>query len=436
MNTLQLYISKSGETTARLAEINPSEEGRRAATDMKSAVAIIDYPASAKIVFFIVVNHNEGYAVHVVRTIPPTRPNHLDATIFIDKRLDLMAEDLQTVLDSVSKIVLSKAVTEADMAELRKLFAREYDLSDKAPRIKASRGRDFACLSYGDDSGRTLADILNDGIYQPEWSDYKGVILLEDSVSPFPNSVVDLDYPDEEEEEPEEDDTTDESVEELNQNNPQKSYTYVFALPVVTPDGRSALEFELESSKPITKSPVTGYELTGRPTEGSERSNRLRLSRGKSFFQRMERWLWGGAGLIAGIIIMSIVNMCGDGSSKATNKDNFKTEVSANSVPVTQPSAATSYLDSNKIWRRDDMEKIDGLSGLFDDLNNYRFDEITGKWADSLAASENFAKVVKAAKKSVAKKNDPRRDEDHNPCYNREGDTSISWLGYTYWIDP
>ena len=438
MNTLQLYISKSGETVTRLAEINPSEEGRRAATDMKSAVALIDYPSSAKIVFFIVVNHNEGYAVHVVRTIPPTRPNHLDATIFIDKRLDLMAEDLEIVLESVSKIVLSKAVTEADMAELRKLFARKYDLRDKAPRIKASRGRDFACLSYGDDSGRTLDDILKDGIYLPEWSDYKGVILLEDSVAPFLNSVVNLDYPDEEEEEPEEDDNIDDSDEESARKDTTKNYTYVFALPVVTPDGRSALEFELESSKPITKSPVTGYELTGRPTEGSERSNRLRLSRGKSFFQRMERWIWGGSGLIAGIIIMSIVNMCGGGSSKSSNNDKVVTEVSANSnsVAITQPSAATSYLDSNKIWRRDDMEKIDGLSGLFDDLNNYRFDEITDKWAVSLAASENFAKVVKAAKKSVAKKNDPRRDEDHNPCYNREGDTSISWLGYTYWIDP
>ncbi|MDE6703273.1 MAG: hypothetical protein K2K00_06325, partial [Muribaculaceae bacterium] len=174
MNTLQLYISKSGSTNARLAEINPSEEGRSAAIALKPAVALIDYPASAKIVFFIVVNVSDGYAVHVVRTIPPTRPNHLDATVFVNKRLDIMAEDLAEVLDKVSKIVLAAAVTEADMAELRNLFAREYDLRDKAPRIKPSRGRDFARLSYGEESGRTLSDILDSGLYQPEWSDYKG----------------------------------------------------------------------------------------------------------------------------------------------------------------------------------------------------------------------------------------------------------------------
>ena len=448
MNTLQLYISKSGETTARLAEINPSEDGRRAATDVKSAVALIDYPTSAKIVFFIVVSHNEGYAIHVVRTIPPTRPNHLDATIFIDKRLDVMTEDLETVLDRVSKIVLSKAVTEADMTELRQLFAREYDLRDKTPRIKPSRGRDFACLSYGEDSGRTLSDIISDGIYIPEWSDYKGVILLEDSLSPFPNSVVDLDYADEDEEdvEPEDDEPADDYREEPHHAKASKSYNYVFSLPIVTPDGRSAFEFELESSKPISKSPIAGYELTGKPVEGSEKTNRLRLFRGKTFLQRMERWIWGGAGLFVGIIIMSIVNMCSGGESTSTpqqNKVSYETansNVNAtttdNSVAVAQPSTATAYLDNNRIWNRDDMEKIEGLSGLFDDLNNFRFEEITGKWANQLGASKNFGKVVAAAQKAVSKKSDPRRDDDHNPCYNREGDNAISWLGYTYWIDP
>ena len=101
-----------------------------------------------------------------------------------------------------------------------------------------------------------------------------------------------------------------------------------------------------------------------------------------------------------------------------------------------RPTEATFYLDNNRIWRRDDMEKIDALRGLFDDLNNYRFDMITGKWAETLAASKNFARVVRAANGSVSKKSDPRRSDDHSPSYNREGDNNISWLSYTYWIDP
>ena len=184
MNTLQLYISKSARESARVAEINPSDEGRRAATDMKAAVALIDYPPSAKTVFFIVANVQGGYAIHIVRTIPPTKPNHLDATIFIAKDLDIMAEDLQEVLESVSATVLAKAVTEEDMNRLRHLFSREYDLRDKSPRIKPSRGSDYAYLSYGKDY-ISLAEILAEGLYRPEWSDYKAVCLLDETLSPL-----------------------------------------------------------------------------------------------------------------------------------------------------------------------------------------------------------------------------------------------------------
>ncbi len=187
MNTLQLYISKSARERVKLAEINPTEQGRKAAADMKSAVALVDYAPSAKMVFYIVVNTADGYAIHIIRTIPPTRPNHLDATIFIDKKLDIMAEDLAEVLDKVTSIVLAKAVSETDMNQLRHLFDREYDLRDKDPRIKPSRGNDYACLSYGPDSGRSLDQLLDDGIYRKEWSAYKGVIILDDTVTPVPN---------------------------------------------------------------------------------------------------------------------------------------------------------------------------------------------------------------------------------------------------------
>ncbi|MDE5594873.1 MAG: hypothetical protein K2I89_04795, partial [Muribaculaceae bacterium] len=344
-------------------------------------------------------------------------PNHLDATVFVNKRLDIMAEDLAEVLDKVSKIVLAAAVTEADMAELRNLFAREYDLRDKAPRIKPSRGRDFARLSYGEESGRTLSDILDSGLYQPEWSDYKGVILLDDSISAFHNSLVDLDYAEEEEydDEPQDDDKPEESV-----GKEGEIHTYVFALPVSLPEGRSNLEFELESSKTITHCPVAGYEVAGRLTEGQNHSNKLRRTKGKTLYEKLERWIWGAGGVIAGIILMAIVGLFRGGEPKPSQQsDMAETSVKITQTPenktkvkTPQSSAATAYLDANRIWRQEEMEKIDGLAGLFDDLNNYRFDEITGKWADSLGGSENFAKVVKAAKKSVAKHNDPLRGEE------------------------
>ncbi|MDE6240005.1 MAG: hypothetical protein K2M54_08510 [Muribaculaceae bacterium] len=449
MNTLQLYISKSARESARVAEINPSDEGRRAATDMKAAVALIDYPPSAKTVFFIVANVQGGYAIHIVRTIPPTKPNHLDATIFIAKDLDIMAEDLQEVLESVSATVLAKAVTEEDMNRLRHLFSREYDLRDKSPRIKPSRGSDYAYLSYGKDY-ISLAEILAEGLYRPEWSDYKAVCLLDETLSPLPNSMTDLNAisDDRQDDEPEI-----ESADEEPRRHSGAPVSYIFSIPVSMPDGKSDLEFELESTRPIQRSPIDGYAVSGKIFEGPERINRLRRSEDKTLYARFEKWIWGAGGLLAGILIMAIAGLFSDSKSDrpaaayqssqqtaeaiGSTESNLTISAEEQSKPSQpQPSEATAYLDNNRIWRLDDMEKIEGLRGLFDDLNNYRFEEITGKWSDSLGASKNFAKVVKAAEKSVSKKVDPRRHADHSPAYNREGDTGIGWLGYTFWIDP
>lgn len=463
MNTLQLYISKSARESARLAEINPTDEGRRAASDMKAAVALVDYPPSAKTVFFIVTNVQGGYAIHIIRTIPPTKPNHLDATIFVDKTLDLMAEDLKEVLDAVSSTVLAKAVTEEDMNRLRELFSREYDLRDKAPRIKPSRGSDYAFLSYGNGTSLTLTDILNEGLYRSEWSDYKSICLLNESLSLLPNSMTDLNavYDDSDDEEPSADPAYEADSYE-SKGGSGAPISYVFSIPVMMPDGRTELEFELESAQPIHRSPIAGYAISGKIFEGTERVNRLHRATDKTIYERFEKWIWGAGGLLAGILLMVIVGLFSDSpaerpsateaykSLQPTAQSSQPADASATtattattenqpqtaSVAQPQPTEATAYLDNNRIWRLDDMEKFESLQGLFDDLNNYRFEEITGKWATSLGASKNFAKVVKAAEKSVSKKVDPRRHADHSPSYNREGDTSIGWLGYTFWIDP
>ena len=432
MNTLQLYISKSSRDNVRLAEINPTDEGRRAAVDMKAAVSMVDYAPSAKMAFFIVVNMPGGYAIHVIRTIPPTRPNHLDATVYIDKNLDVMAEDLEEVLSRVTDIVLAKAVTEKEMAELNRLFGREYDLCDKAPRIKSSRGKDIALLQYGDNSGRSLGDILNEGIYRAEWSGYKAVVLLDDSVSTLGNSMVNLDDP-EEEPDADEDGPDDDGNAVTQRKAASKSRSYIFSLPISTPDGRTALEFEVESSKPMTHSPVAGFVISGRPQTGPDAVNRLHKGNSR---QTAANVLWGIAGLALGMLVMFIAGLLSDGPGSAGPQDSYVEAPTAEQADVSKATEATAYLDNNRIWNRDDMENIDGLAGLFDDMNNYRFEIITDKWASSLGASKNFAKVIRAANDAINKNSDPRRAADHNPTYNREGDYAISWRGYTYWIDP
>lgn len=453
MNTLQLYISKSATNYLQLAEINSTDEGRKAATDVKAAVSLVDYPATEKNIFLVVANVSGGYAIHIVRTIPPRRGNYLDATIFVGGDLDIMADDLRDVIDKVSATILASSVTEADMAALRKLFAYEYDKLDKTPRVKPSRGRDFAYLTYNDSNA--FDSILAEGLYRPEWSAYRAVVILPDDIAAVPGSMTDLAAPAEEATDAETD--TAETVDASTENNEPRAgaRTYIFGLPIVTPDGRSTLEFEVESEYALTKSPVLGYETVSRPKPGAETVTRLRRVAPATFKERVMRWLWGIGGMVAGIIISTIVSFCSGEEKTAPQTAAEQPTATAPASTVkqaeapaatpkakteTQTAAAIAYLDSNKVWRFDDMEAIPELQGLFDDLNNYRFERITEDWSVRLADSNNFKRVVDAARKAVARKTDPRYDPrrgpDHSPAYNRAGDTAISWLGYTYWIDP
>lgn len=454
MNRLQLYISKSTREFKTLVDINGSSEGRNALADLRSLVAAVDYPASSKSLFYAVVNVRGGYMIHVLRTIPPSRPNHLDASVFVPADLDIMAEDLYEVMATVSEVVLSAAVTENDMARLRELFGREYDSRDRKPRIKPSSGRQAAVLTYDDDAGtHTLDEIVGEGLYRPEWSAYEAVMLLGDGLSGMPGAFVDLDGNDGDEDD---DYETDEETGADEDNHPRPGdarktavRTYVFALPMQTPDGRSSLEFEVECSKTVTRSPIPGYEIKGRPAEGPEAVNRLRRSLTAGAVSWKYKLIWAGLGFVAGIILSALVSSLFSGSDKpadvmaetvteasAQPEKAAETKTRPKAAPVSEHTEASYYLDSRRVWKRDEMEKIDGLKGLYDDLDNFRFDRLTGEWADRLSNSKNFSRVIKAAGRAVSKKTDPRRDAEHNPRYNREGETGIGWLGYTYWIDP
>ena len=451
MNRLQLYISKSTRECVTLVEINGSSEGRCGLADLRPIVSAVDYRASSKTLFYAIVNIKGGYMIHVLRTIPPTRPWHLDATIFVPAELDIMSEDLTEVIETVSEKVLAPSVTESDMAQLRELFEREYDTRDRKLRVKTSSGSETAMLMYDDDaSGRSLSDIIDNGLYRPEWSAYKAVLLLGDGLSAMPGAVIDLDA---DEDGDDSDHDTDDYPDNKQSSSSRKNvaHNYIFSLPLHTPDGRSSLEFEVQSSKTISRSPIPGYELKGKASEDPDTVNRLRRKTAASAVPWKGKLIWLLAGLLAGFALarftgchseaenpaevpattaVAEIRQSSQKPKSATKKQSGGTEVK------TEHSEASYYLDSHRVWRREDMEKIDGLKGLFDDLDNYRFDRLTDEWASKLSASKNFSKIVKAANKATAKKVDPRRDNEHNPRYNREGDSSISWLGYAYWIDP
>lgn len=205
---------------------------------------------------------------------------------------------------------------------------------------------------------------------------------------------------------------------------------YRFILPVSLGDSASSIKFELHSSRAITSSPVEGYVVEGRIDEGEKSLNRLRRERSLHRLVTLREAVFALAGLVVGIVIMTIA-MFVDGDEEPATVETVVSE-----LPVASYAEACDYLDSNKIWTRDRLEAIPGLEGLFDELNNYDFDRIVDYRGPMLSSSKNFAAVVKAARHARDKGVDPRRDPAHAPAYNRDGDKAINWRGYTYWIDP
>lgn len=428
MSKLQLYISKSGREQVRLADINADSAVSGEIKDMCATVANVDYPASDKSVFYIVDNIQAGYCIHIIRTIPPTKPNYLDATIFVGSETDIMAEDLADTIAVVTEKMLASAVTDADMKELEEFFAVDYDNKDKVKRIKPSRGSETAYVACS--GRRSFESLISEGLYRPEWSAYKCVVVIGDDFGMMPGTAVDLDEVENEAEKPR---RKSKDVAEDKAAAEEATLHYGFVLPMTTPDGHTTLEFEVESSKPITRSPISGYEIAGKAKEGEV--NRLRRVNDDGIYGKLGRWIWGIAGFAIGVAVMMIAGLFGGDSAAESSASDDRQEKVAPSEGV-RSSEATAYLDNNNIWQREQMEKIDGLQGLFDAMNQFRFDELGGKWSKALSGSKNFAKVARAAQKAQSKKIDPRRDKDHNPCYNREGDTRINWVGYIYWIDP
>ena len=181
MNKLQLYIAKSLRGFKPLVNINPAEDVRRHIDDCRDALAAVGYDPLEKNIFYLIRYIDEGTLLSILRTIPTEPLDHLAATVFVPADMDISADELASIVRAITRKMSAPGMTSADIAELRRLFAREYpDLprQDTGAMVESGRGR-YACARYGGDSGRKLADYFGRRIYQPAWLPYRGVLLLD-----------------------------------------------------------------------------------------------------------------------------------------------------------------------------------------------------------------------------------------------------------------
>lgn len=254
----------------------------------------------------------------------------------------------------------------------------------------------------------------------------------------------------------------------------ERRKVYRFEVPVKSSDLGAPIKFDILSQKALDDSPLEGYELTADIQEGQSRTNHLRYT-GAGMWQHRHAISFG-AGLLIGIVLMLLMGTCSGSKDKealapAANPDDTSTLVSAQAptpaaptvitedktqeetvqqpetaqAPATedvstdkpatkqQIAAACKYLDDNKVWTRADMEKQPALRGLYDDMNNLRYERLIEVWGPKLADSKLFADVAKHAALGKHKK---ERVLKVGSTYNQSGDESISHQSYLNRIDP
>ena len=149
MNKLQLYITKSLRGYKNLVNFNPSEDVRRHVQDLRQALKTVNYDSTEKNIFYMLKYTGEGVFVVVLRTIPDKPLDHLGAWIYVPNGLDISAGQLYDAVRLTTKKVSGAGVGEADIAELRQVFATEYTLDRNAPAIVPNQGTDYAFCYYG-----------------------------------------------------------------------------------------------------------------------------------------------------------------------------------------------------------------------------------------------------------------------------------------------
>ena len=118
-------------------------------------------------------------------------------------------------------------------------------------------------------------------------------------------------------------------------------------------------------------------------------------------------------------------------SPEVANKDSVVTApVVVDNYPL---EAAIRYLDNNRTWNRDSMEKYDDLKGLFDAMNDFRLSTVIDSYSQ-LRKSTKYAKLVETAQKNIRKGWNSKTGM-HNPQYNNADDIKISFKNYINWID-
>ena len=93
-----------------------------------------------------------------------------------------------------------------------------------------------------------------------------------------------------------------------------------------------------------------------------------------------------------------------------------------------QLSEAIYYLDTNEIWRYEEMSRFNELDGLYSDLNTFNWEALTNIWGPKLKESQRFQTIVEQTKQNLS------RSIPHAGKYYENGNEPITISKYVITI--
>lgn len=203
-------------------------------------------------------------------------------------------------------------------------------------------------------------------------------------------------------------------------------------------------EIDWGSGLPAPEGPVIAPPTSKKDqkTEGTVQ----RFNKDNVWIQRLIGFI---AAIVLGGIVVGILALCGvfgEGNPReAVNAgyvyddktEGFDDEASdaANSSPAIESlQEADDYLDTNTVWKKEEMEKYKALQGLYEDLNTFNFNRINKYWSQRLKGSSVFTELVRHGVVCQEKSWHPEY-RTAGGTFNPPGDDSINIINYMNWIN-
>ena len=134
-------------------------------------------------VFFLITYLEEGIMLSVLRTVAASdSDDHIAATIFVPDAMPVSADELTSICDCIADALPSdgRDLCAETVADLRRLFAKDYPMADDSSVRMPSSGRNYAFAHY---SGQypSLQHFFRKRFLVPGAHSYAGLLLIENA---------------------------------------------------------------------------------------------------------------------------------------------------------------------------------------------------------------------------------------------------------------